>query len=63
MSLVGLDRAVLLRLATSEGLERAVKTLPLGEAAAWRAASRYVGGRSRSEAMAAATTLLTRGHG
>jgi proline dehydrogenase len=62
MSGVGLDRAVLLRLATSERLERAVKTLPLGEAAAWRAASRYVAGRSRGQALATATALLDRGH-
>jgi hypothetical protein len=39
LSVVELDRAVLFRLATSERLERAVKTVPLGEAAAWRAAS------------------------
>jgi proline dehydrogenase len=62
MSVVGLERAVLFRLATSERLERAVKTLPLGEAAAWRAASRYVAGRSRGQALATATTLLERGH-
>jgi proline dehydrogenase len=59
---VGLDRAVLFRLATSERLERAVKALPLGEAAAWRAASRYVAGRSRSQALGTATDLLARGH-
>jgi proline dehydrogenase len=58
---VGFDRALLFRLATSEGLERAVKALPLGEAASWRAASRYVGGRSPSEALATAATLLARG--
>jgi proline dehydrogenase len=63
MSVVGLDRAVLFRLATSERLERAVKTLPLGEAAAWRAASRYVAGRSRGQALVTATALLDRGHG
>jgi proline dehydrogenase len=62
MRVVGLDRAVLFRLATSARLERAVKTLPLGEAAAWRAASRYVAGRSRGPALAAATALLDRGH-
>lgn len=62
MSVVGLERAVLFRLATSERLEHAVKTLPLGEAAAWRAASRYVAGRSRGQALASATTLLERGH-
>jgi proline dehydrogenase len=62
MRVVGLDRAVLFRLATSQRLERAVKTLPLGEAAAWRAASRYVAGRSRDQALAAAAALLDRGH-
>jgi proline dehydrogenase len=62
MSVVGLVRAVLFRLATSERLERAVKALPLGEVAAWRAASRYVAGRSRGQALATATTLLERGH-
>lgn len=59
---MGLERAVLFRLATSERLERAVKALPLGEVAAWRAASRYVAGRSRGQALATATTLLERGH-
>ena len=59
---MALDRAVLFRLATSERLERAVKAVPLGEAAAWRAASRYVGGRTQSEALATAATLLARGH-
>jgi proline dehydrogenase len=59
---MALGRAVLFRLATSERLERAVKAVPLGEAAAWRAASRYVGGRTRSQALATAATLLARGH-
>jgi proline dehydrogenase len=59
---VGLDRAVLFRLATSERLERAVKSVPLGEAASWRAASRYVAGRSRGQALATARALLGRGH-
>jgi proline dehydrogenase len=62
MSVMGLQRAVLFRVATSERLERAVKTLPLGEAAAWRAASRYVAGRSRDQALATSATLLRRGH-
>ena len=60
---MGLDRAVLFRLATSERLERAVKLLPVGEAAVWRAASRYVGGRSQGQALATAATLLAHGHG
>jgi proline dehydrogenase len=59
---VGLDRAVLFRLATSARLERAVKNVPLGEAAAWRAASHYVAGRSRDQALTTATALLDRGH-
>lgn len=62
MSGVGLHRAVLFRLATSERLEHAVKVLPMGEAAAWRAASRYVAGRSRGQALATAETLLEGGH-
>jgi proline dehydrogenase len=62
MSVVGLQRAALFRVATSEGLERAVKALPLGEAAAWRAASRYVAGRTRDQALAMAQTLLRGGH-
>jgi proline dehydrogenase len=59
---MGLDRAVLFRLATSERLERAIKALPLGEALAWRAASRYVAGRSRGQGLATAMTLLDDGH-
>ena len=60
---MGLDRTVLFRLATSERLERAVKRAPGGEAAAWRAASRYVAGRSRSDALDTVATLLEQGHG
>src|SRR4051812_39912705 len=60
---MGLDRRVLFRLATSERLERGVKRVPGAELAAWRAASRYVAGRSRSEALAAAAMLLEQGHG
>jgi len=59
---VRLDRAVLFRLATSERLERAVKGMPPAEATAWRAASRYVAGRTRGEAMSAVAALLARGH-
>jgi proline dehydrogenase len=59
---MGLDRTVLFRLATSERLERAAKRAPGGEAAAWRAASRYVAGRSRSDALATVTELLGQGH-
>jgi proline dehydrogenase len=60
---VSLDRALLLRLATSERFERTVKIAPGGEAAAWRAASRYVAGRSRREALGRAARLLQHGHG
>jgi proline dehydrogenase len=59
---MGLERAVLFHLATSERLERAVKTVPLSEAAAWRAASRYVAGRARDQALATAATLRQHGH-
>jgi proline dehydrogenase len=62
MKPMGLDRTVLLRLATSERLERAVKRVPGGEAAAWRAASRYVAGRSRGDALDTVATLLEQGH-
>lgn len=60
---MGLDRAVLFRLATSASFERAVRTLPGGEDRAWRSASRYVAGRTSDEALAAAAALLERGHG
>ena len=60
---MGLGRSVLFRLATSERLERAVKRVPGGEPAAWGAASRYVAGRSRSDALATVAMLLERGHG
>lgn len=56
-------RAGLFRLATSERLERGVKRTPGGEAAAWRAASRYVAGRTRSEMLDVAGRLLGEGHG
>ena len=60
---MGLDRDVLFRFATSERLERTVKRSPGGEAAAWRAASRYVAGRSLSDALDTTATLLAQGHG
>jgi proline dehydrogenase len=60
---MGLGRSVLFGLATSERLERTVKRVPGGESAAWRAASRYVAGRSRSGAFATVELLLARGHG
>lgn len=60
---MGVDRAVLFRLATSERFERIVKAAPGGDAQAWRAASRYVAGRSRDEALIATFDLLAQGHG
>jgi proline dehydrogenase len=57
------DRAVLFKLATSDRLEQVVKGLPGGEANAWRAASRYVAGRTRDEALAVAGDQLGKGHG
>lgn len=61
--MVNVDRVVLFCLATSERFERATKALPGGERAAWRAASRYVAGRSHVEALGTATGLVERGHG
>lgn len=58
-----MTRALLFGLATSARFERTVKTVPGGEATAWRAASRYVAGRSRGEAIDAAARLLEGGHG
>jgi proline dehydrogenase len=60
---MGFDRAVLFRLATSQRFERVVKAAPGGDAQAWRAASRYVAGRSRDEAFIATVDLLGQGHG
>lgn len=59
---MGLDRTLLLHLATSDRVERAVKATPGGARAAWRAASRYVAGTTRGEALAVAGTLLASGH-
>jgi proline dehydrogenase len=60
---MGLGRNVLFRVATSKRLERAVKSVPGGERAAWRSASRYVASRSRTGALATVEKLLERGHG
>ncbi len=60
---MGLDRAVLFRLATSTRFEAAVRALPGGERASWSAASRYVAGRSREEALAVTGRLLAAGRG
>lgn len=60
---MGLDRTLLFRLATNGPFERGVKAVPGGERAAWRAASRYVAGSTRAEALATVDGLLVRGHG
>jgi proline dehydrogenase len=60
---MGLDRAVLFRLATSPRFEGAVRALPAGERLSWSAASRYVAGRSRDEALAVTGRLLAAGRG
>ncbi|MGY1665537.1 proline dehydrogenase family protein [Geodermatophilus sp. SYSU D00696] len=60
---MGLDRAVLFRLATSARFESAVRALPAGERLGWRAASRYVAGRTREEALAVTGRLLADGRG
>jgi proline dehydrogenase len=59
---VGVDRAVLFRLATSERFEQAVRALPGGEARTWQAARRYVAGRTLDEALATTAGVLHRGH-
>ena len=60
---MGLDRALLFRLATDARFERGVRAVPGGERAAWSAASRYVAGRTRADAVATARRLLAGGHG
>lgn len=57
------DRAILFKLATNERLEQLVKGLPGGEANAYRAASRYVAGVTRDEALQVTTDQLGKGHG
>ena len=54
---------LLSRLATSQRFERTTKTVPGGEAIAWRAASQYVAGRSRVDALERAASVLEEGHG
>ncbi|WP_405063987.1 proline dehydrogenase family protein [Kribbella sp. NBC_01505] len=56
------DRAVLFKLATNDRLEQVVKGLPGGEEQAWRAASRYVAGRTRDEALQVVEAQLALGH-
>lgn len=58
---MAIDRAVLFRLATSSRLERAVRAVPRGEDAAWRAASRYVAGRTLEDARRVVDELQGRG--
>jgi proline dehydrogenase len=58
-----IDRAVLFRLATSRRLEQTVRMLPRGERLAWRAASRYVAGRTVADAVALALELHQEGVG
>ena len=60
---MGIERTALFHLATSRRFEVGVKRLPGGEALAWRAASRYVAGRSRSGALAGVERLLEQGLG
>lgn len=60
---MGLDRAVLFRLATSERFEAVVRGAPGGEVVAWRAARRYVAGGDAGAALDVAADLLDRGHG
>ncbi|WP_433013132.1 proline dehydrogenase family protein [Kribbella sp. CA-294648] len=57
------DRAILFKLATNERLEQLVKGIPGGEENAWRAASRYVAGRTRDEALQVAEAQVAKGHG
>ena len=57
------DRAILFKLATNERVEQLVKGLPGGEENAWRAASRYVAGRTRAEALEVVAKQLGKGHG
>jgi proline dehydrogenase len=51
------------KLATSDWFERGARALPVVEQLAWRAASRYVAGRTSSEALAVAAALLAKGFG
>jgi proline dehydrogenase len=60
---MGIQRTALFHLATSTEFERAVKRVPGGDAMAWRAASRYVAGRSLPDALLTAGRLLELGHG
>jgi len=57
------DRAILFKLATNDRFEQLVRGLPGGEANAYRAASRYVAGRTRDEALQVTSDQLGKGHG
>ncbi|MBV9819278.1 MAG: proline dehydrogenase family protein [Solirubrobacterales bacterium] len=59
---MGVSRSVLLHLATSDDFERAVRRTPGGARAAWRAASRYVGGRTLDAALQTIGGLQADGH-
>jgi proline dehydrogenase len=56
-----MSRRLLFGLATSERFERAVRTVPGGEQAAYRHALRYVAGRERADAFALAHRLTGQG--
>ena len=56
-----LSRRLLFKLATSDRFESAVRSIPGGEARAFRAARRYVAGRTRDDALAVAAQLTARG--
>jgi proline dehydrogenase len=58
---MSVSRAILFRLATSERLEAAVRSTPLGERLAWQAASRYVAGTTVTAAARVARELHDRG--
>jgi proline dehydrogenase len=60
---MSIDRAILFRLATSRRFEHTVRILPGGERLAWRAASRYLSGRTAGDAGALALELHQRGVG
>lgn len=58
---MSIDRTILFRLATSARFESAVRAAPGGEELAWRAASRYVAGRTIDDARRVVAELGQRG--
>lgn len=60
---MSIRRSIVFGLATSTSFERAVRGIPLGERAAWRAASRYVAGTEPSQAWGVARRLHQQGVG